>query len=152
MCINMKQLLFLLLVFCGVSAGAQSVDSTQLLDTFVLKREYVSYIKGVVGSDGDAATFKFNKQVSNQVTANYDSTQLITMIVPAWYTLQIYKRVSSIDEGVGGLINNDIAAALLPQIKNPWLINQLLAFKQQLQARKAQLIEQGDAYFQSLKD
>lgn len=148
----MKQILFIFLLVSGLYTKAQSVDSTQLLDTIKIKREYLSFVKGVVGSDGEAATFKFNKQVSNQITATYNGEQVITIVVPAWYTLQIYKRVSAIDEGVGGLINNDIAATLLPQVKNPWLLGQLLAFKQSLQERKAQLVEQGDQYFKSLKD
>lgn len=144
MSINMKYTTLLLLVFASFFASAQSsVDSTRLLDTIILKKDFVDYVTGVVGERSGANYFKFYKQTTKQVDTAHlvNPDQLITIYAEGGFILEFYQNVSNVKEGVGSKINNDIKYALFPQLKNGWLINRLIDYNEVLN-RELEAIKQ----------
>jgi methyltransferase-like protein len=123
----MKKFLLSLIVFASIAAYAQSqteVDSSRISQTIIVSEIQHIYIIGAMTSIDNADAFNYIKQVK----AAYDpadTSKRITVTVSSQLIANIYQMMTAKAEGVTAVYNNDIKAALMPQITNAWLGTQL---------------------------
>jgi hypothetical protein len=141
----MKKYILAILCLLSLQSFSQGVDSTRIVDTFHMSKDHMDYLTGVIGERPGANPYKFYKQVTAQVdTANLvDPTKTITVTAEGGFTYEFYVWTSNVKEGVGSKINNEIKAAMLPQIKNQWLINRLMQYNDQLNTELEAIKQRG---------
>jgi hypothetical protein len=117
----MKKYITLLLILCAVKGMAQGVDSTRIPQTMNLPQKYHVYVLGF--NQGSWGAVDFINYI-NQVRAQMDSVNMeksISVTVPSSLVRDVFQSMSRQPEGEATQYNENIQAALGPQITNPWL-------------------------------
>jgi hypothetical protein len=147
----MKYILLLIFASLSLFASAQ-VDSTQIPQTVTLTLKHMAYVKDCIGTSGESSYFKFYRQVATQIdTTTYNASQSITVTVTSAFVFAAYTAVAGQQERIANPINDEIKAALLPQLTNGWLLRQLQAYSIQNAAETSSKVQAGYNYFKSIK-
>jgi hypothetical protein len=121
----MKRFLFLILLL-PVLASSQEVDSSKITQSITLTQLHHTYLVGFFTDMNSAARINYVKQL--RAVYDVDSmAQNITVTAPSELILQVYLEMTNQREGVTSEYNNQIKEALMPQITNQWLVNELSA-------------------------
>jgi hypothetical protein len=149
----MKTLFFSLALMVSVfSMAQQPVDSSKISETIKLRLDQMCYIKDCLGDNATPDFIIFYRQVARQVdTTTYNPAQEITFTGASQVILTCYMPVAMAPQGIAGTMNDEIKAALLPQIKNPWLISQITAIEARLRYAREMKISNGYRFFKSIK-
>lgn len=118
----MKKTILLLLIFISLGAMAQGVDSTRIPQTVSMPKVYHVYVLGFnQGSWGAVDFINYINQVRSQMDSTTADTAIITVTVPSSMVRDIFSSMSRQPEGEATQYNEEIQAALTPQITNAWL-------------------------------
>jgi hypothetical protein len=117
----MKKAILYLLILFSLSASAQGVDSTRIPQTMTLAQKYHVYVLGFnTGSWGSVDFINYINQVRSQMDS-VNMEKAITVTVPSSMVRDIFYSMSRQPEGEATQYNEEIQAALTPQITNAWL-------------------------------
>jgi hypothetical protein len=116
----MKKTIFLLLSVFSIGLANAQTDSSKITQTITLSQLHHTYLVGFMGNiDGaDKVNYLY------QLRAAYDSTNMaktIQVTASSALIVDLFYKMSLQPEGWTSEYNNQIKAALLPQITNPWL-------------------------------
>lgn len=123
----MKKLFGFLLLTLPFVSKAQT-DSTRISQTITLKQKYVLHFLGSMDW-GNTDVINLLNEYRPQHD-NLNNEKVITVHIPSGLVAEGMQRLSYLPEGMATQYNEDMAAALFPQITNPWLLNRMLAIRQ----------------------
>jgi hypothetical protein len=117
----MKKYITILALLFSLHTMAQGVDSTRIPQTITLQQKYHIYCLGFnVGQWGQTDYINYINEVRKQLSETSDTVR-ITVTVPSSMIRDIFTSMSRQPEGEATQYNEEIQAALGPQITNPWL-------------------------------
>jgi hypothetical protein len=104
------------------------IDSSRISQTITLSQLYHTYIIGFIGTVASVDNINY----LNQLRGQYDTSNMnksITVTVPSYMIVNVYRQMAAQPEGQCSSYNNAILDALVPQISNSWLMNQIGAIR-----------------------
>jgi hypothetical protein len=117
----MKTYIIAILCLVSVSAFSQGVDSTRIPQTITLQQKYHVYCLGFnQGQWGQTDYINYLNDV-RKVYSEVSDTVSISVTVPSSLVRDLFYSMSRQPEGEATQYNEEIQAALGPQITNPWL-------------------------------
>lgn len=94
--------------------------------TIVLKEKYICWLKPYTISNDEPDYLNFYSQVASQIDTFYNPNKNITITTTNRVVLNTFKKMGMEQERFTSTMNNEIKAALLPQVVyNTWLLQQL---------------------------
>lgn len=117
----MKKTIIAILLLVSLQSFGQGVDSTRIPQTITLQQKYHVYCLGFnQGQWGQTDYINYLNDVRKAYSETSDTVR-ITVTVPSSLVRDLFYSMSRQPEGEATQYNEEIQAALGPQITNPWL-------------------------------
>jgi hypothetical protein len=125
------------------------IDSSRISQIITLSQLYHTYIIGFIGTVASVDNINY----LNQLRAQYDTSNMnksITVTVPSYMIVNVYRQMAAQPEGQTSSYNNDILTSLVPQVTNSWLMNQIMAIRDSNFAIRDAKVQAAKAFIMSI--